>query len=99
MPILPGAALNLGVKDWLTNFYHGLVEHPFVNGVLPHLLTVAGVLLAFFAIARLMSDRKQPGNTFAWLFAIAFIPYYLATDFFGHGTVNPKANEPHVPSR
>ena len=72
---MPGAALNLGVTDWLTNFYHGLVEHPFVNGVLPHLLTVAGVLLAFFAIARLMSDRKQPGNTFAWLLAIAFIPY------------------------
>jgi cardiolipin synthase len=43
--------------------------------VLPHLLTVAGFLLAFFAIARLMSQRKQPGNTFAWLFAIAFVPY------------------------
>ena len=54
---MPDAALNLGVTDWLTNFYRGLVEHPFVNGVLPHLLTVAGVLLALFAIARLMSDR------------------------------------------
>lgn len=24
---------------------------------------------------------------------------YVATDFLGHGTVNPKANEPHVQSR
>ncbi len=59
----------------LKTFYHALIEHPIINGVLPHLLTVAGFLLAFFAIARLMSERKQPGNTFAWLFAIAFVPY------------------------
>lgn len=52
-----------------------LFAHPFTNAVLPHLLTVAGFLLAFFAIARLMSERKQPGNTFAWLLAIAFVPY------------------------
>jgi len=59
----------------MKNFYDALVAHPFINGVLPHLLTVIGFLLAFFAIARLMSDRKQPGNTFAWLLAIAFVPY------------------------
>ncbi len=63
------------VLDWLNNAYRGLIEHPFVNGLLPHLLTVAGFLLALFAVARLFSDRKQPGNTFAWLFAIFFIPY------------------------
>jgi cardiolipin synthase len=61
--------------ETLKRYYDALIEHPFTNGVLPHLLTVAGFLLAFFAIARLMSERKQPGNTFAWLFAIAFIPY------------------------
>ena len=61
--------------ETLKTYYNALIEHPFINGVLPHLLTVAGVLLAFFAIARLMSERKQPGNTFAWLFAIAFVPY------------------------
>ena len=55
--------------------YDSLQEHPFLNGIVPHLLTVAGFLLAFLAIARLMSDRKQPSNTFAWLLAIAFIPY------------------------
>jgi cardiolipin synthase len=59
----------------LKDAYDALRAHPIVNGLLPHLLTVAGFLLAFFAIARLMSQRKQPGNTFAWLLAIAFIPY------------------------
>jgi cardiolipin synthase len=59
----------------LRQAYDSLMEHPFINGVLPHLLTVVGFLLAFFAIARLMSERRQPGNTFAWLLAIAFIPY------------------------
>jgi len=52
-------------------YYDALIEHPITNGVVPHLLTVAGFFLAFFAIARLMSQRKQPGNTFAWLFLIA----------------------------
>lgn len=61
--------------DTLKQYYNAFVEHPIINGLLPHLLTVVGFLLAFFAIARLMSERKQPGNTFAWLFAIAFIPY------------------------
>lgn len=50
-------------------------EHPWIFGLLPHLLTVGGFLLALFAIARLMSERRQPGNTFAWLLAIAFVPY------------------------
>src|SRR3954471_6773807 len=63
------------MMEKLRAFYDGVVEHPLANGLLPHLLTVIGFLLAFFAIARLMSQRKQPGNTFAWLFAIAFIPY------------------------
>ncbi len=61
--------------EMLRQAWDSLREHPLTNGLLPHLLTVAGFLLAFFAIARLMSERKQPGNTFAWLFAIAFIPY------------------------
>jgi cardiolipin synthase len=52
-----------------------VAEHPWASGLFSHVLTVIGFLLAVFAIARLMSERKQPGNTFAWLFAIAFIPY------------------------
>ena len=61
--------------ETLHQAYDALLAHPVINGLLPHLLTVAGLLLALFAIARLMSERKQPGNTFAWLLAIALIPY------------------------
>ncbi len=58
--------------ETLHRAYDAFRAHPLVNG---HLLTVAGFVLAFFAIARLMSQRKQPGNTFAWLLVIAFVPY------------------------
>lgn len=40
-----------------------------------HLYTVGGFLLAIFAIARLMSEKRQPGNTLAWLLGITLIPY------------------------
>jgi len=40
-----------------------------------HLFTVVGFLLAVFAIARLMSEKRQPGNTLAWLLVIVLIPY------------------------
>lgn len=60
-------------------------EHPWILGLLPHLLTVVGVLLALFAIARLMSERKQPGNTFAWLLAIVFIPWLSVPLFLVFG--------------
>lgn len=61
--------------ETLRQVYESVSEHPISSALLPHLLTVAGFLLAFLAIARLMSERKQPGNTFAWLFAIAFVPW------------------------
>jgi cardiolipin synthase len=40
-----------------------------------HLYTVGGVLLALFALARLFGERRQPGNTLAWLMGIVLIPY------------------------
>lgn len=64
-----------GVMDASQNSFDSLVEHPIQNVLLSHLLTVGGFLLAFLTIARLISERKQPSNTFAWLLAIAFIPY------------------------
>ncbi len=42
---------------------------------LSHLLTVGGFLLAVFAIARLVSEKRQPSNTLAWLLGIVLIPY------------------------
>ena len=45
------------------------------GGFLAHLATVAGFLLAFFLVARLMNERRAPANTFAWLLVIVFIPW------------------------
>ncbi|HEX3728638.1 MAG TPA: phospholipase D-like domain-containing protein [Opitutaceae bacterium] len=45
------------------------------HGYLPHFLTVAGFLLAFFMVARLIGEKKAPANTFAWLLGIILIPY------------------------
>ncbi len=42
---------------------------------LSHLLTVGGFLLAVFAIARLVSEKRQPSNTLAWLLGIVLVPY------------------------
>jgi len=49
----------------------GVVE----TSIWPHLFTVVGFLLALFAIARLMSEKRQPGNTLAWLMGIILVPY------------------------
>ena len=51
------------------------VTEAVTTSIWSHMLTVGGFLLAVFAIARLMSDRKQPGNTIAWLLGIVLIPY------------------------
>jgi cardiolipin synthase len=48
---------------------------PLYIEILSHLLTIGGFLLAVFLIARLMSEKRQPGNTMAWLLVIVLIPY------------------------
>ncbi len=48
---------------------------PVALTILEHFLTVVGVLLALFAFARLFSERRQPGNTVAWLMGIVLVPY------------------------
>lgn len=51
------------------------IERVLANGYVAHVLTIAGFLLALFLIARLMSQKKAPANTFAWLLVIILIPY------------------------
>ncbi len=51
------------------------ISEAVTTSIWSHLLTVGGFLLAVFAIARLMSDKRQPGNTIAWLLCIVLIPY------------------------
>ncbi|TVR46036.1 MAG: cardiolipin synthase [Puniceicoccaceae bacterium] len=48
---------------------------PVLEGLFPHLGTIFGFGLAFVLIARLMKEKRQPGNTFAWMLVIVLIPY------------------------
>jgi cardiolipin synthase A/B len=45
------------------------------GGFLAHLSTIVGFLLALFFFARLMSERRAPANTFAWLLVVVFVPW------------------------
>lgn len=51
------------------------LETTISHGLWPHLFTVGGFLLALFLVARLVSEKRQPGNTLAWLLVIVLIPY------------------------
>jgi len=52
-----------------------LLERIRDQGLPPVLFTIAGFLLAFFLVARLMSEKRAPANTFAWLLIIVLLPY------------------------
>jgi cardiolipin synthase len=54
-------------KDRLADFL--------ARGLLPDLLTIGGFVLALLLVARLMSEKKAPANTFAWLLIIVLLPY------------------------
>lgn len=45
------------------------------TSIYTHLLTVGGFMLAVFAIARLVSEKRPPSNTVAWLLGIVLVPY------------------------
>jgi cardiolipin synthase A/B len=52
-----------------------LLERFLAHGLWWDLYMVAGFLLAFFLVARLMSEKRAPANTFAWLLVIVLVPY------------------------
>jgi len=52
-----------------------LLDDFLARGLWWNLYTIAGLLLAFFLVARLMSEKRAPANTFAWLLVIVLIPY------------------------
>ncbi|MDB6168586.1 MAG: phospholipase D/Transphosphatidylase [Verrucomicrobia bacterium] len=55
------------LKEWLSEFL--------ARGLLADIITLAGFLLALLVVARLMSQKKAPANTFAWLLVIVLVPY------------------------
>jgi cardiolipin synthase len=59
----------------MSDFLRELFERFLAHGLLPDLFTIAGFILALFLIARLMSEKRAPANTFAWLLIIVLVPY------------------------
>lgn len=47
--------------------------------------TIGGLLLGLFALARLLSERRQPANTLAWLLAIILLPWIAVPLFLLFG--------------
>lgn len=45
------------------------------NGLVAALFSVAGFTLALFFAARLMSEKRAPANTFAWLLVVVLLPW------------------------
>src|SRR5438067_7679837 len=50
-------------------------EQFLANGVVATLFTIAGFTFALFLVARLMSEKRAPANTFAWLLIIVLVPW------------------------
>ncbi|MBW8782308.1 MAG: cardiolipin synthase [Verrucomicrobia bacterium] len=67
-----------------------------------HLLTVGGFLLAVFALARLVGEKRPPSNTLAWLLGIVLVPYIGVPLFLllgGRKLRRVSANKRHVAPR
>ncbi len=47
----------------------------YFQAIWPHIGTLVGFGLAFILIARLMSEKRRPSNTFAWFLIIILVPY------------------------
>lgn len=54
---------------------HDFLEQFLDRGLLAVGFSLAGFLLAFFLVARLMSEKRAPANTFAWLLIIVLLPH------------------------
>lgn len=59
----------------MLDYVRDLFEQYFDRGVLAVAFSLAGFLLALFLVARLMSEKRAPANTFAWLLVIVLLPH------------------------
>lgn len=50
-------------------------EHIAANGLVAQVFGLLGFLLAVLLVARLMSEKRAPANTFAWLLIIILVPW------------------------
>lgn len=52
-----------------------LWERFIANGLVNHLFSIGGFVLALFVIARLVGEKRAPANTFAWMLVVVLVPY------------------------
>src|SRR5258707_11680443 len=51
-------------------------REPFLtHGLVAEFFAIGGFMLAFFLVAGLMSEKRAPANTFAWLLIIVLVPW------------------------
>jgi cardiolipin synthase A/B len=50
-------------------------EQFLTSGLVATLFSIAGFTFALFLVARLMSEKRAPANTFAWLLIIVLVPW------------------------
>ena len=55
------------IVDWM--------QGVMAQGVVLHVFSVLGFILAILMVARLMSEKRAPANTFAWLLGILLLPW------------------------
>jgi cardiolipin synthase len=60
-----------GMFDDLRDYIYDLPVH----GLIAQLFGILGFVLALFLVARLMSEKRAPANTFAWLLIIILVPW------------------------
>jgi cardiolipin synthase A/B len=54
---------------------HDFRDQFFSHGLVAELFGIFGFVLALFLVARLMSEKRAPANTFAWLLIIVLVPW------------------------
>src|SRR5204863_9006658 len=50
-------------------------EQFLANSLVATLFSIAGFTFALFLVARMMSEKRAPANTFAWLLIIVLVPW------------------------
>jgi cardiolipin synthase len=50
-------------------------RHFIANGLLLQLISLVGLILGLVLVARLMSEKRAPANTFAWMLGILLVPW------------------------
>src|SRR5437762_12773117 len=51
------------------------LRHFIADGLVFQLMSLVGLILGLILVARLMSEKRAPANTFAWMLGILLVPW------------------------